>query len=271
MLKKRVIPVLYLKNGLLVRSQQFRNFSELGNPINQLERLNNWQADELIYIDITRDGEHNLGRVDHKIRNQSSILNTLHEISKCCFMPLTFGGRINTFKQAVDFVSGGADKVIINTGAYRNPKLITQIAEYYGSQCVVIGIDVKRIDGKLYLVIDQGRELIVADSPEIWAKKVVDLGAGEIFVNSIDRDGMANGFDIEAVNLITSAVRVPVVACGGGGSFKDFIEVFQKTEASAVAAGNIFNFTENAYIRSKKALLLAGCCIKPNNVIEKSF
>lgn len=272
MLKKRLIPVLFLKNGLIVRSEGFHDFREFGNPINQLERLNDLEADELIYVDITREGEHDLKRDDHKIRNASGTLDILKAISEQCFMPLTFGGRIKNFEDAAAFITHGADKILVNTAAYENKAgVITRIASHFGSQCVVVGIDVKKIDGTDRMFIDQGKRM-VAVSPVEWAKEAQDLGAGEIFLNSIDRDGSGNGYDLEIIEAVSKAVRIPVIACGGAGSFDDFIEVFQKTVASAVAAGNIFNFTENAYIRAKKELTLAGCPVRPclqNRILEE--
>jgi len=262
MLKKRLIPVLYLKNGLIVRSQEFTDFREFGNPINQLQRLNDWLVDELVYIDITRQGSYDLKRDDHKIQVRNDIFDILREISRQCFMPLTFGGRIKTFEDVASFITNGADKVIINTAAYRTPELITRVARHFGSQCIVIGIDVKRVDGTHRVFIDQGRDQISL-SPVAWAQRVTELGAGEIFLNSINRDGMASGYDIEIIESISAAVNIPVIACGGAGCFEDFQEVFEKTQASAAAAGNIFNFMENAYIRAKKHLIQAGCLVKP--------
>ena len=261
MLKKRLIPVLFLKNGLIVRSQEFRDFREFGNPINQLERLNDWQADELLYIDITREGEHDLKRDDHKVRFGPDPLEILRAISRQCFMPLTFGGRIRTFGDAARIITNGADKIVVNTAAYRTPGLIAEIARHYGNQCVVVGIDVKKTERGHRMFIDQGKEE-TGVLPEEWARRAADLGAGEIFVNSIDRDGTASGYDLEIIERIASAVPVPVIACGGAGRFEDFEEVMTNTCASAVAAGNIFNFTENAYRRAKKALLDAGLPVR---------
>lgn len=253
MLKKRLIPVLFLKNGLIVRSERFTDFRELGNPINQLERLSDWNADELIYVDITRDGDYDLKRDDHKIKSETDIIAILRNISQRCFMPLTFGGRITTFEQVKNFIANGADKVIINTGAYRDPNLIAAVAETYGSQCIVAGIDVKKEETGYVMYINNGREC-VADDPLEYAKKVEALGAGEIFLNFIDRDGLASGYDLEYIKKMVGVVKIPVIVCGGAGTFSDFAEVLQQTQASAVAAGNIFNFTENAYIRAKKKL-----------------
>ncbi|MBF0254450.1 MAG: imidazole glycerol phosphate synthase subunit HisF [Candidatus Omnitrophica bacterium] len=262
MLKKRVIPVLFLKNGLIVRSQGFVDFREFGNPIDRLRRLNDWQADELIYIDITREGEHNLKRDDHKIKRMQSTLEILGAISRECFMPLTFGGRIRDFREAADYIAGGADKVIINTESYRHPELIARVAGHFGRQCMVVGIDVKRVDGRPVVFIDQGREA-VRETPAEWARSAEASGAGEIFLNSIDRDGAANGFDLEIIEEVAAAVNIPVIACGGAGTFDDMAEVMQQTQASAVAAGNIFNFTENAYRRSKRELSELGLPVKP--------
>ena len=261
MLKKRLIPVLYLKNGLIVRSQTFSDFREFGNPLNQLERLNDWNADELVYIDITREGEHDLKRDDHKVRLGSGILDILCAISKICFMPLTFGGRIRSFEDAASLISHGADKIIVNTAAYYDPDLITRIAGHFGSQCVVVGIDVKKVDGRHRLFVGQGREMSPW-TPADWARRAADCGAGEIFLNSIDRDGTAQGFDLDIIEEIAQAVKIPVIACGGAGCVEDFEAVLKGSSASAVAAGNIFNFTENAYRRAKDELCRLGLNVR---------
>ena len=262
--------MLFLKNGLVVRSEGFRDFREFGNPINQLERLNDWQADELVYIDITRDGEHDLKRDDHKIRVSADILEILRDISRRCFMPLTFGGRIKTFEDAARFIANGADKVVINTAAFRTPEIIGKIAGHFGSQCVVVGIDVKKMDGAHKVFLNQGREEIPM-APLEWARRVADLGAGEIFLNSIDRDGSASGFDLEIIDAVARSVGIPVIACGGAGAFEDFEEVLARTAASAAAAGNIFNFTENAYRRAKNELLNAGLPVRSPSGAADAF
>lgn len=261
MLKKRLIPVLFLKNGLIVRSERFFDFREFGNPINQLDRLTDWNADELIYIDITREGVHDLKRDDHKIQIEQNIISILQSISKHCFMPLTFGGRINSLEQVDSYIANGADKVIINTGAYNNPNLISSVASKYGNQCMVVGIDVKNENGKHNMYIENGRKMVDIN-PVDYAKKVEGMGAGEIFLNSIDRDGTSNGYDVEIVKQISDVVSIPVIACGGAGMFDDFAEILTDTNASAVAAGNIFNFTENAYIRAKKRLKGLGLSVR---------
>ena len=177
-------------------------------------------------------------------------------------MPLTFGGRIRTFEDAANLIANGADKIVVNTAAYEQPELITRIAQHFGSQCVVVGLDVKREQNQHRLYVQQGR-CVVDEAPVDWAKRAVDFGAGEIFLNSIDRDGAASGYDLEIIDQISKVVKIPVIACGGAGCFEDFEDVLNKTSASAAAAGNIFNFTENAYLRAKKHLIEAGCLLKP--------
>ncbi|MDO8499649.1 MAG: imidazole glycerol phosphate synthase cyclase subunit [bacterium] len=261
MLKRRLIPVLFLKNGLIVRSEEFSDFREFGNPINQLERLSEWNADELIYVDITRSGDYDLKRDDHKINRRSNITEILRDIAKACFMPLTFGGRIRTLEQVDDFMANGADKVIINTGAYLDKNLIKQVANKYGTQAVVGGIDVKAESGKYNLYIENGSTL-VPDDPLDYARRAQESGAGEIFLNFINRDGMATGYDCEYIQKIVDAVSIPVIACGGAGTFNHFVEVMEKTTVAAVAAGNIFNFTEQAYVRAKTQLRSANINVR---------
>lgn len=253
MLKKRLIPVLYLQNGLIVRSETFSQFKIIGDPIQQLERLSDWQADELVYVDITRPGGSNEPlRSDLKYKFDDNLIGILREIAKFARMPLTFGGRITCLEQADAIIANGADKVLINTAAYRNPDLISQVANKYGSQAMMVGMDVKREDGKLSLFIEQGRERVNRDPLE-WALEAVSQGAGEILVNSIDRDGTAEGFDTELHEWIAQNIKVPVIACGGAGAFEHFAQPLQGS-VSAAAAGNIFHFTELAYRRAKKHL-----------------
>jgi imidazole glycerol-phosphate synthase subunit HisF len=257
MLKRRLIPCLFLQNGVIVRSQEFREFKVLGNPVAQLERLNDWNADELVYVDITSGGSYDLRRDDLKTPSRSDILSILRDIAERCFMPLTFGGRIRSLDTVDAFIAQGADKVVINTGAYDDPGLITRVAEKYGAQAMVLAVDVKREGSRHVLYVENGRRRAEKGLIE-WLQEGVARGAGEIFVNSIDRDGSASGYDLELIRTACAAVEVPVIACGGAGTFDDFVEALEETPCSAVAAGNIFNFTENAYLRAKKALKAAG-------------
>ena len=257
MLKIRVIPVLFLMNGLIVRSERFVDFKVIGNPLSELERYSEWLADELVYIDITREGEHDIRRDDHKVKNIGDKLDLLRAISRKAFMPLTFGGLIRSIEDIDRTLHNGADKVLINSQAWHAPALVTAGARKYGAQAVVCGIDVRREDGRHAIYIDQGRTRI-GDDLSAAAKKLEQLGAGEIMVNSIDRDGTAEGYDIEAIRAVANAVSIPVIACGGVGDFADFRAAIDEGKASAVAAGNIFHFTEHSYKRAKSHLRQRG-------------
>jgi imidazole glycerol-phosphate synthase subunit HisF len=263
MLKKRLIPCLFLKNGHLVRSENFKYHQLLGDPIHQVERINSWCADELIYVDISNENYYDLRRDDMKIKSMSSIYEIISFLSKTCFIPLTFGGNIKKIKEIKEILKRGADKILINTIAFKNPKIITQASKKFGSQSIVVGIDVKLNDKNKYEVyINHGKENTKKD-PVKWAKEIEELGAGEIFLNSIDRDGTAKGYDIKLIKLITKNVNIPVIACGGVGTFEHFIEGIKEGNVSGIAAGNIFNFTENSVIKAKKKLQESGIYIRP--------
>ena len=253
MVKTRMIPILFLMNGLIVRSERFVDFKVIGNPISELERYSEWLADELVYIDITREGAHDIRRDDHKFKNIGDKLGILRAIAKKAFMPLTFGGWIKTLEDVDTMLMNGADKVLINSQVSRTPGLVTEAARKHGAQAVMCGIDVRRENGSYAVYGDQGRAKI-SDDLAAWAKKLESLGAGEILVNSIDRDGTAEGYDVEAVRIVSEAVSIPVIACGGVGDFSDFRLGVVDGKASAVAAGNIFHFTEHSYKRAKKYL-----------------
>lgn len=262
MLKKRLIPCLFLKNGFLVRSEGFQHHQLLGNAIHQVERFNAWEVDELIYIDISEDDYYDIRRDDMKIKNESDILKILEAISKTCFMPLTFGGRIRTLQDIYDRVSRGADKVTINTQALAEPSFITESSMVFGSQAIVVSIDVKLNPDGTYEVYSHHGKTPTGLHPVTWAKQAEEAGAGEIFLNSIDRDGMAGGYDTTLIRQVAEAVSIPVIACGGVGQFKHFAQGIHEGMADAVAAGNIFHFTELSGKRARKELIKAGVHVR---------
>lgn len=253
MIKRRLIPVLYIKNGLIVRSEGFSYHHNIGNVIAEAGRYNSWNVDELIYIDISREKNYDLRRDDYNVNSYSSIDAIINEISKVCFMPLTFGGGIRNIDDIGFRIQNGADKITLNTGALENPKLITQAAEKYGSQAVVISIDYKIIDGQTIVFTNFGQKN-TGKSVYNWIKECENLGAGEIFLNSIDRDGKANGYDIETIGNVVALTKLPVIACGGAGDLNHFVDLAKNTNVSAIAAGNIFHFTELSYPRAKTLL-----------------
>jgi cyclase len=264
MLKVRLIPCLLLKNGLLVRSEDFALHQVIGNPIQQVERFNAWAVDELVYLDITRGGTYDMRRDDHKIKDKTTILEIIEEVSRSCFMPLTFGGGIRTVADAVARITHGADKVTVNTRAIEEPEFIAELAGTIGSQATVVSIDARSrgADGweafSHFGARASGRDVV------IWAQQAEALGAGEIFLNSIDRDGKAEGYDLELIRAVIDATNIPVIACGGVGTFKHLVDGVTIGGASAVSAANIFHFTEHSTRRAKLALLKAGVDVRPD-------
>ncbi len=257
MLKKRLIPVLLLQNGLLVRSELFKIHQIIGNPFYEAQRFNEWNVDELVYLDITRAGGYDLRRDDHKVRGLGDPLGILDAVAKTCFMPLTWGGRIRSVEDMRERFSRGADKITINTSAFRTPEMITEGAKAFGSQAIVVSIDALRHpDGRAEVFVDGGTTP-AGKTPGGWAREVEGRGAGEILLQSIDRDGTGRGYDAELIAEVSSAVTIPVIACSGVGRFEDYAAGV-KAGASAVAAANIWHFTELTDRQGKRALTRAG-------------
>lgn len=262
MLKKRLIPCLFLKNGFLVRSELFKEHQLLGNAVHQVERFNDWEVDELIYLDISEDDTYDIRRDDMKIKSESNILKILETISKTCFMPLTFGGRIRTLQDIQDRIAHGADKITINTQAIEAPEFITEAARIYGSQCIIVSIDVRLHEDGRYEVYSRHGRNATGLNPVSWAQEVERLGAGEILLNAIDRDGSAEGYDLTLIRQVSNAVSIPVIALGGVGQFKHFAQGILEGNADAVAAGNIFHFTELSARQARKQLLKMGIDVR---------
>ena len=225
MLKKRLIACLLIKNDLIVQSIGFNKYLPIGNPKFPLEFLNKWDVDEIVLLDI--------GAYKEKRKLNLKILEIL---SKSCFVPLTVGGGIMSVEDVRKFIRAGADKVSINSNAINNPQLITEIADIFGSQCIVVSMDCKFDNDGVYRVYKDSGNISTNLVASEWAKEVERLGAGEILLNSIDRDGSKIGYDINLVKKITDAVSIPVIACGGVGDFSHFAPGITKGGASAVAA-----------------------------------
>jgi len=258
MLKTRLIPVLYIKNGLIVRSEGFTYHQNIGNIIDEAKRYNEWDVDELIYIDISREKYYDLRRDDLKIKSYFTIEKIIQEISKVCFMPLTFGGGIRTIEDIDLRIQNGADKICLNTGAFEYPELISEASQKYGSQCVVLSIDYRIIDN-IPIVFSNFGHKNTSKNLYTWVKECENYGAGEIFINAIDRDGKANGYDLDTIKKVCDLTNLPVIACGGAGDLYDFVDLAKEARVAAIAAGNIFHFTELSYPRSKQLL-------KKNNI-----
>ncbi|WP_028584666.1 imidazole glycerol phosphate synthase subunit HisF [Desulfogranum mediterraneum] len=267
MKKNRMIPVLLLRNGWLVQSKGFQRYQNLGNPVWSVKRLSEWASDELIYIDISSDDKHDLRRDDIGHPNRQSFLEIIEDVSKETFMPITVGGRIRTLKDIEMRLSLGADKITINTQALEDPPFIGQAAKEFGSQCMVVSVDVLQDSGN-YQVLSHGGTRVMNEDPVAWALEAQERGAGELFINSVDRDGMQNGYDIELLQKISSAVSIPVIACGGVGKWEHFAEAFDQTQVDAVAAANIFHYMDQSVFHAKKFLFKKEYNVRPPDLIS---
>ena len=253
MKKNRLIPVLLLKDGWLVQSKGFSKYQNLGNPVTAVKRLSEWASDELIYLDISTEDNYDTRRNDQGYENRGSFLDIIEDVSKVTFMPITVGGKIRTLKDIEKRLSVGADKISINTMAITDPYFIVEAAKQFGSQCIVVSMDAKIVDNE-HRVFANGGKQITKYTVEELSKIVEDSGAGEILINSIDRDGKGNGYDIALINKVTSNVNIPVIACGGVGDWEDFADAFEQTSADAVAAANIFHYRDQSVYLAKKFL-----------------
>jgi cyclase len=253
MKKKRLIPVLLLRDGFLVQSKLFKNYQNLGNPLISVKRLSEWGSDELIYLDISKEERYDQRRDDLRHPNHNNILSILEEVSKFSFMPTTFGGKIRTLQDIYDRLSRGADKISINTKPLEDRSFIGEGAKVFGSQCIIVSMDIKLINGVYKVMKASGKEETPYTATE-WAKIAQEEGAGEILLNSVDRDGTKEGFDIDLINTVVDSVNIPVIAMGGAGEIEDFGEVLEKTNADAVAAANIFQYFDQSVYLVKKDL-----------------
>ena len=233
MITKRIIPCLDVKDGRVVKGVNFQGLNDVSSPIELGKYYSDNGADELVFYDITASAE-----------GRALFTDILKKVAETIFIPLTVGGGINTLEDFDRVLKCGADKVSVNSGAIKNPDLIAQAAQKYGDQCVVLSVDVKRVDGKFTVFAKGGRENSGMDAIE-WIKKCVALGAGEVVVNSIDTDGVKKGFDLEMLEAVCDAVSVPVIASGGAGSMEDFVTLFKELpKVDAGLAASIFHFGE---------------------------
>ena len=261
MLKHRLIPVLLLKNGQLIRSERFELHQIIGNPVHEVARFNEWSVDELIYIDISDDDSID-GRMDTKVRREDSVLDILDSVAKRCFMPLTFGGRIRSLDDVRARIARGADKVTLGTAAVTTPKLVTETARTFGSQAVVVVIDaVSTGNGSWEVVFDHARKR-TGKTPADFAIEMERLGAGELLVQAVDRDGTGTGYDVELIKSVTSVTSIPVIALGGAARVDQLAACITGGGAAAAAAANIFHFVELSDRQAKRAMQRAGIVLR---------
>ncbi len=233
MITKRIIPCLDVKDGRVVKGVNFSNLNDVSNPVELGKFYSDCGADELVFYDITASSD-----------GRKLFTEILKKVAENIFIPLTVGGGINTVEDFDRVLKCGADKVSVNSGAIKNPDLIKEASLKYGSQCVVISVDVKRVNGQFRVFAKGGREDTGIEAIG-WIKRCVDNGAGEVVVNSIDTDGVKQGFDIELLKLVCETVNVPVIASGGAGSINDFVKLFKEIpDIDAGLAASIFHFGE---------------------------
>ena len=251
MLAKRIIPCLDVRNGKVVNGVNFQGIQDVGDPVECAAEYNRQGADELVFYDITASHE-----------GRGVILDVVRRAAQQVFVPLTVGGGISTIDDFRETLRAGADKVSINSSAVNNPKLIAEAADIFGSQCVVVGVDAKRNGTGGYTVYVNGGRIDMHLDLIQWVKEIQRLGAGEICLNSIDADGTKAGFDIEMLNAVCDAVKIPVIASGGCGSLSDFSDVFEQTGATAALAASLFHFKELTVQQVKTHLKQQGIAVR---------
>lgn len=241
-LAKRIIPCLDVKNGRVVKGARFNNLRDIGDPVNLGKQYGEQGADELVFLDITAT-----------LENRKTLCNLVSKIAREINIPFTVGGGITTIIDIQNLLKAGADKVSIGSAAAKNPRLITEATEYFGSQCIVISVDAKRLEQSWKIYLRAGTEKTDTDAIK-FSQQMERNGAGELLVNSMDRDGTSKGFDVELLKKIAECVNIPVIASSGAGSMEDFLEVFQKTNVDAALGANIFHSQKESIMELKRFL-----------------
>lgn len=247
MLKKRIIPCLDVKDGRVVKGVNFVNLTDVGDPVDSARAYYEAGCDELVFLDITATSD-----------NRETTVDMVRRVADQVFIPFTVGGGIRSVEDMNKMLKAGADKVAVNSSALANPQLIADCAQKFGNQCVVAAIDAKKMaDGSWHVFVAGGRKDTGMDLIQ-WAQEVVALGAGEILLTSMDKDGTKSGFDLEMLNRVAEVVDVPIIASGGAGNIEDIVEVFEKTTATGALAASIFHFGEVNIGETKQVLAKAG-------------
>ncbi len=247
MLRRRVITVLTFNDGVLFRTKLFR--PDYRYTLNFVDA---WSVDEIVALDVTRPGE----------GDRANFEQVVSEFASRCFVPLAAGGGIRSLADVERLMAVGADKVVVNTGALERPELITEIAQAYGAQCVVVSIDAKRHEDGTYEVFGRFGAEPTGKTPEDWAREAEALGAGEIMITAIERDGSLQGYDLELSRAVADAVGIPVLILGGCGTWKHMAEGFREADAAAACTQNIYHFTETSIHSAKRYLAGQGIAVR---------
>lgn len=251
MLKVRIIPCLDVKDGRVVKGVNFLELRDAGDPVEQAKIYDAQGADELCFLDITASSD-----------ARDTLYDVVRRVAEVCFIPLTVGGGVRTLDDIRKLLLAGADKVSINTEAVKRPEFVKEAAEKFGSQCIVVAMDVKRHNGKFEIFTHGGRNPTGIEAVG-WALKMEKYGAGEILLTSMDRDGTGEGFDIDLTRAIAEAVQIPVIASGGVGHIDHFAEGFKDGRASALLAASVFHFGTYTIPQVKDSLSKAGIPVRP--------
>lgn len=258
MLKNRLIPCIIVKDDLVVQSFNFKYYLPIGKLEAVIEFFVNWDVDEIIILDISRN------------KNKALTTRTFaHDSLFKCFIPVTIGGGINSLSNIERALNSGADKVSINSALYHNPKFVREASDKYGSSCITGSVDVRRENGEHIVYVDGGNTS-THSKIEDYLKLVEDLGVGEVFLNSIDNDGARKGYDIDLLKKATNILNIPVIACGGVGKFKDLAQGITEGNCQAVSAANIFQHTEHSTIAAKSILKEMNLNIRLNSDVKYS-
>ena len=270
MKKKRVIPVLLHKEGWLVQSKNFSEYKKLGNAQKAVQRLSEWDSDELIYLDISKNKTYTTNRSDTAAPEYQDLTGLLSEVSKVARMPITIGGGIKSLADIEIKLRAGADKVSINRAALADPSLIKLAAREFGRQCIVVSIDYEEFGEERILHLES-QELSNRSPKKAleWLLEVEDLGAGEILLNSVSRDGMKCGYDLPFLEKASSRLKIPVIACGGAGNWEHLAEVLSQTNVDAVAAANIFHFQDQSVFLARKHLFSRDLPVRPPSIQKR--
>jgi len=250
MLTKRIIPCLDVKNGQVVKGKSFVDLKYAGNPVKLARKYYEYGADELVFLDITASYE-----------KRKIMIGLVEKVAKQIFIPFTVGGGISTIEDIRNLLKAGADKISINTAAINNPGLLKEAAEKFGSQCIVVAIDAKKIKNKWEVFVKGGRQATGFDAVE-WAKKVQELGAGEILLTSMNKDGKKEGYDLELTRKISESVNIPIIASGGAGSLESIAKVFSEGKADAALAASIFHYKKYSIKQVKRYLQKKGIGVR---------
>jgi imidazole glycerol-phosphate synthase subunit HisF len=251
MLLKRVIPCLDVDNGRVVKGTNFVDIRDAGDPVELAERYDAEGADELVFLDITASHE-----------SRDTIVELARRTADNVFIPFTIGGGIRSVEDAQAVLDAGADKVSVNSAALERPELISELAEVFGSQCVVIAIDAKRADGGWDVYTHGGRTRVEGREAVEWAREATDLGAGEVLLTSMDRDGTTDGYDLELTRAVAEAVSVPVIASGGAGGLDHLVEAIEDGGADAVLCASIFHYGRHSIAEAKQRMERAGIPVR---------